>query len=638
MGILSGLKNLLGQINEIDSSIYSKSRDFADVYAKNIELEEEIAARTKELEQANQTILTLNSVWDMMNSSQPLSNMLERIVNILHEDLDYTFAVILKIEKDESGNKYFSVKADSGNRSVVQALSFANETMETYKLPYITNSIAVKSIIESKILSTPDMIGMLRMFFPTLTEEQLKEVMSGINSKSCTIIPLKNSNDKFGCMIVTSQRDSITDTEMNFLSLYANQVELAITVADLFEEVKKQAITDPLTGLYNRRYFEENIIKEAERSLRLKQPFSLISLDLDYLKRINDTYGHQYGDIAIKTIANVLKKEARSIDIPSRIGGEEFDLLLPGVDSKGALVAAERIRKSIENQVIDTIGGITASIGVATFLEHSDRIDELTELADQAMYKAKLSGRNQVQLAEKMDSANWQQTAIETFMDIVAKKRISIDDSTLNAINLKLEKLKSDSANAKSQDAIYSVVDLISQTYNQSYKAGTTKSKLYLAVMLAKRLDLPPDEINKLRLALMLYDIGNLMIPNNILNKKEPLTEEEKNIIHTHPLIAAREILKPISNIQDVIPIIENHHENWDGSGYPEKKSGIEIPISSQIILLVDAFYAMTQDRPYRQAYDIDKIIEIIKSEADKRWNKKLVEDFIYVVKNEPIR
>ncbi len=637
MGILSGLKNLLGQINEIDSSIYSKSRDFADVYAKNIELEEEIAARTKELEQANQTILTLNSVWDMMNSSQPLSNMLEKIVNILHEDLDYTFAVILKIEKDENGNKYFSVKADSGNRSIAQALSFINETMETYRLPYITNSIAVKSVLENKILSTPDMTGMLRMFFPRLTEEQLKEVMSGINSKSCTIIPLKYSNDKFGTMIVTSQRDNVTDTEMNFLSLYANQVELAITVAGLFEEVKKQAITDPLTGLYNRRYFEENIIKEAERSLRLKQPFSLIALDLDYLKRINDTYGHQYGDIAIKTIGNVLKKEARSIDIPSRIGGEEFELLLPGVDSKGALIAAERIRKSIENQVIDTIGGITASIGVATFLEHSDRIDELTELADQAMYKAKISGRNQVRIAQKIDSTSWQQTAIETFMDIISKRRISIDDSTMNTINLKLEKLKSNVSNENSVDAIYSVVDLISQTYNQSYKAGTTKSKLYLAEMIAKRIDLQPDEINKLRLALMLYDIGNLMIPNAILNKKEPLTEEEKNIIHTHPLLAAREILKPISNIQEVIPIIENHHENWDGSGYPEKKSGIEIPISSQIILLVDAFYAMTQDRPYRQAYDIDKIIDIIKSEADKRWSKKLVEDFIYVVKNESL-
>ena len=370
--------------------------------------------------------------------------------------------------------------------------------------------------------------------------------------------------------------------------------------------------------------------------MRLKQPFSLVSLDLDYLKRINDTYGHQYGDIAIKTISNVLKKEARSIDIPARIGGEEFSLLLPGVDSNGAMIAAERIRKSIENQVIETIGGITASIGVATFLEHSDRIDELTELADQAMYKAKISGRNQVQMAQREDSSNWQKTAIDTFMDIIAKKRIPMDDNVSKALNQKLEKIKEKNTNVN--DVLYSIVDMISQTYNHMYKAGTTKSKLILAVMLAKRLDLSADEINNLRIALLLYDIGNIMIPETILNKKEPLTEEEKAVIKTHPVIAAREILKPISNIQDVIPIIENHHENWDGNGYPERKSGVEIPITSQIVLLVDAFYAMSQDRPYRQAYDIDEIISIIKSEAGKQWNEKLVDDFIYVVKNDTNR
>ena len=96
--------------------------------------------------------------------------------------------------------------------------------------------------------------------------------------------------------------------------------------------------------------------------------------------------------------------------------------------------------------------------------------------------------------------------------------------------------------------------------------------------------------------------------------------------------------MKPISHIQDVIPIIESHHENWDGQGYPGNKSGIEIPITSQIVLLVDAFYAMTQDRPYRQAYTIDEIVEIIKKESGKRWNEKLVKDFIYVVKNESIQ
>lgn len=636
MNIFSGFKELLGQINKLDGSIYLKGKDFADVYAKNIALEEEIAARTKELEQANQTILTLNSVWDMMNSSQPLSSMLDKIVSILHEDMNYHYAGILKIEHDENNIAYFSVKSSSTNKSIDKLFEMMNESVETYKLPYVDNSIVVKSILERQIFSTPDLKGIIKMFFPLFSEEQISYVMSEMNSKTCTIVPLFNGKEDFGCVIVSSDRDGITDTETNFLALFANQIELAITVAGLFEEVKKQAITDPLTGIFNRRYFEENILKEAERSLRLKQPFSLISMDLDYLKKINDTYGHQFGDLAIKTIANVLKREARSIDIPARIGGEEFNLLLPGVDSRGAAIAAERIRKSIENQVLDTIGGITASVGVATFLEHSDRIDELMELADQAMYKAKINGRNQVQIAQKQNEINWQQVAVETFIDILGKNRIPIDKETSKILNQKLQKIKTEDKNSK--DILYSIVDIISQTYNQMYKAGTTKSKIILAVMVAKKLDLPKDEIDKLKLAILLYDIGNIMIPEEIFNKKEPLTEEEKNIIKQHPVIAAREILKPISNIQDIIPIIENHHENWNGEGYPGKKAGIEIPVTSQIVLLVDAFYAMTQDRPYRQAYDIDEIVEIIKSESGKQWNEKLVEDFIYVVKNESIQ
>ena len=308
---------------------------------------------------------------------------------------------------------------------------------------------------------------------------------------------------------------------------------------------------------------------------------------------------------------------------------------MPGVDSKGAAIAAERIRKSIENQVLDTIGGVTASIGVATFLEHSDRIDELIELADQAMYKAKVNGRNQVQIAQMDNEVDWQKIAIETFMDILAKKRIPVNDEVAKTIKRKLEAVATVDKN--SNEVLYSVVDIISQSYNRMHKTGITKSKLILAVLLAKRLELPKDEIDKLKLAILLYDIGNIMVPEEIFNKKEPLTAAEKEIIRKHPVIAAREILKPISNIQDIIPIIENHHENWDGKGYPSKKVGIEIPITSQIVLLVDAFYAMTQDRPHRHAYEVDEILSIIKDEAGKKWNTNLVDDFIDVVKNEQL-
>lgn len=635
MNLFAGLKDILGQINKIDGSIYMQGKNFADVYAKNIALEEEIAIRTKELEQANQTILTLNSVWEMMNSSQPLSSILQEIVNILHKDLNYNYAAVFKLEHKSNGEKFLNVKSSSRSDDVNKLLSYLDDEIEIKEIPYDEHSIIGKTINNKIIYSTPDIKGVVKMFLPALPDEQAIEITKSINSKSCIFVPLHKENENFGFFILTSDRINITDTENNFLILFAKQIELAITVAGLFEEVKKQAVTDPLTGLYNRRYFEENLVKEAERSLRLKQPFSIVALDLDYLKRINDTFGHQYGDVAIKTIANVLRTEARSIDIPARNGGEEFSLMLPGVDSRGASIAAERIRKAIESQQIETIGGVTASIGVATFLEHSDRIDEVIELADQAMYKSKLNGRNQVQIAQTDSEDNWQQLAIDAFIDIISKKRIPIEENISQTIIQKLQGIEVKSANTK--DSLCSIVDTISQTYNKRYKTGTTKSKQILAILIAQKLELSKEDIDKLKLAILLYDIGNIMIPEEIFNKKEPLSEKEKEIIKQHPVIAAREILRPISNIQDIIPIIEHHHENWDGKGYPEHKAGIEIPVISQIVLLVDSFYAMTQDRPYRKAYDVEKAIEIIKSEAGKRWNEELIDDFIQVVKDERI-
>ena len=330
-----------------------------------------------------------------------------------------------------------------------------------------------------------------------------------------------------------------------------------------------------------------------------------------------------------------MKSKARSIDIPARIGGEEFNVLLPGVDSYGAMMAAERIRAAIEATPLEKIGHVTASIGVATFLEHSKNVFDLTELADQAMYRAKINGRNQVQMTQKQIESNWQKVAVNAFLDIISKQRVQIPTEIAGDITARLSSVSSAASEKNAKEVIYSVVDILTQSYNSTYQSGFTKSKLLLAVKLAKKMDMSKEDIDKLKIAVLLYDIGNIMIPENIFHKEDTLTEDEKNVIRSHPAIAARDILKPISSIQDIIPIIERHHENWDGSGYPGKVSGKDIPLSSQIILLIDAYYALTQDRPYRRAYDVDKAIEIIKQGQGTKWNPELVDAFIPLVKHD---
>lgn len=634
MDIFNKIKDFVRQVNEIEYSISTNKKEFLEVYERNLALEQEILERTQELDQANKAFLTLKHVWELMNSSQPLASVLDKLVNSLHGEMGYINSTILKLNEDENGF-FFNIKAFSMSPILKALQAHAGGDFENYRLRYDEASPVARCLKEHKILYTKEYLEVINNLLIDIDAEKIQQINKLGVSKFLIIIPLFQNQNPFGVMMVFSPREGVTDKELNFLSLFANQVEMAITIANLFETMKKEAVTDSLTELYNRRYFTEELKKEADRARRLNQPFTIISLDLDYLKKINDTYGHMAGDIAIKAIADVMKKNARSIDIPARLGGEEFSILLPGIDSNGGMVAAERIRAAIENEEVPQIGKITASIGVGTYPEHSMNVDELVEMTDQAMYRSKINGRNRVTIAKQNEEESWQEVAYGAFMDILNKRRIPVPEELTRELTSKLDVVHENSRQAK--ESLYSIVDMISKSYNPSISSGTTKSKISLAIKLAKKLEISKEDIDRLKIAMLLYDIGNIMIPEEIFNKTSPLTPDEKQKIHEHPIIAAREILQPISTITDIIPIIENHHENWDGTGYPNQKSGAQIPISSQIILLIDAYTAMSQDRPYRKAMSTEKIIDIITRESGKKWNEKVVEEFVGLL-NELVR
>ena len=568
----------------------------------------------------------------MMNSSTPLENVMEAIVNSTQGELGYMHCTIIRKYEDENG-EFLRVFAQS-NDGLIDRLNtiIGAPGIQTRRLNYSTESVFYDTMKQRTIKQTKAIDLSLASVLPELTRDTIHKVVTNQPVKSVIVIPLIAQKKEFGWFCVFSAREELANTEMDFLGLFAKQIEMAITIADLFQAVREQAVTDGLTGLYNRRYFEEALEKEVQRARRQKQPFSIIGIDLDFLKKINDTYGHNYGDLAIKTIANVLKANARSVDVPARIGGEEFNVLLPGISSQGAMIAAERIRKTIENTEIDTIGHITGSLGVATYFEHSENIDELLELTDQAMYTSKRNGRNKVTLAKPISETYWQEVAVNTFLDILSKNRIP----KLKDLSEELcTKLKTTNQDEVSKEALYSVADTLTKIYNPMHTAGITKDKVRCAVTLAKRFDLSKEEIDNLRVAILLYDIGNLMLPEELLQKATPLTPEEREHIKNHPIIAAREILKPISYIQDVLPIIEHHHENWDGTGYPNKIEKEEIPLTSQIILIIDEYFALIEPRPYRSKMSTKDAIEIIKSDAGKKWNKNLVDEFISLMEHD---
>lgn len=633
MGFFEKIKDFHRQISEVENNIYTNKQDFLEIYERNVQLEREISERTRELNLANQRMLTLQHVWEMMNSSKPLSSVLELIVKMLQGDLGYLHSCVIQKKEDEDG-QYLQVLTQSHDELLDRVTSIVGKPFDSLRLNYNESGVFHKALSEKNIIQTVDLRTLLKEVTPNSSEDLIQNILNNAKSRSVVFVPLYTMSVDFGWLVVFSSREYAEEVELDFLKLFAKQIELAITIADLFEAVKNQAVTDALTTLYNRRYFEEALDKEVIRAKRMNQPFTIISLDLDYLKQINDKYGHSFGDLAIKTIADVLKKNARSIDIPARMGGEEFNVLLPGVDSKGGLIAAERVRSAIAECNLDQIGQITASIGVATFLEHSDKIDELLEIADQAMYAAKRNGRNQVQLAKPVTDVSWQEIAINTFIDILSKKRIPVSKEISKTLCQKLSKHGANEKNTP-KDVLYSVADMLAKTYNPLQSKGITKSKVDLAIRLAKIFDLPKEDVDKLRIATLLYDIGNLMIPQDLLQKTEPLTEEEKEQIKKHPVIAAREILKPISDVQDIIPIIESHHENWDGTGYPGNVSGENIPLASQIILITDAFFALMEPRTYRSALSAQDALDVIRQDANKKWNPALVKEFVTLIESD---
>ena len=633
MGLFDKFKEVTKKVSEVENNIYHEKRDYLEIYERNLELEKEIAERTEELDDANRRMFTLQHIWEMMNSSTPLENVMEAIVNSTQGELGYMHCAIIHKCVDEDG-EYLQILAQS-NDGLIDRLNniIGSPGIQTRKLNYDGESVFADSMRQRKIIQTRSIDLALKSVLPDLDAETVKKVISNQPVKSVIVIPLITQNKEFGWFCVFSAREELAGTEMDFLGLFAKQIEMAITIADLFQAVRDQAVTDALTGLYNRRYFEEALEKEVQRAKRQQQPFSIIGIDLDFLKKINDTHGHFYGDLAIKTIADVLKANARSVDVPARIGGEEFDVLLPGISSDGAMIAAERIRSAIEKTEIDTIGHITGSLGVATYFEHTDNVEELLELTDQAMYTSKREGRNRVTLAKPISETSWQEIAVNTFVDILSKNRIPMAKHLSKELCLKLQAPAN--RDEMTNESLYTVADVLTKLYNPMHSSGVIKNKVLMAASLAKRFDLPREEIDNLKVAVLLYDIGNLMLPQDILQKATPLTDEERDKIKNHPIIAAREILKPISYIQDVLPIIEHHHENWDGSGYPNKMSKDEIPLTSQIILIIDEYFALIEPRPYRAKLSSRDALEIIKSDAGKKWNNTLVKEFISLIEHD---
>jgi diguanylate cyclase (GGDEF)-like protein len=220
-------------------------------------------------------------------------------------------------------------------------------------------------------------------------------------------VPLISNNSFVGIVFVRSENVARVWAENELLLLHtvADQLAVAVNQAQLFAQTQQQALTDALTGCYNRRSFELQLQRDLHLATRMRQPLSLIMIDLDNFKDINDSAGHETGDVALRMLADALRGELRAVDTAARLGGDEFVIILPQADSEGALIVAERLRQRILQLDVPSFGGVTASFGLATFPVHASNRDALVVAADRALYDSKHTGRNRVSLPPEISEA-----------------------------------------------------------------------------------------------------------------------------------------------------------------------------------------------------------------------------------------
>jgi diguanylate cyclase (GGDEF)-like protein len=344
--------------------------------------------------------------------------------------------------------------------------------------------------------------------------------------------------------------------------LQTKNTDLAQTNLNL----QAQATSDPLTGLPNHRSMVLALDHAIDQAQRYGRPCSVLFLDLDHLKALNDGCGHLAGDTVLREIVDPIVEGLRSADTAGRWGGEEFVVLLPETDIEDATIAAERIRNFVGQREFSVAGGVrlTCSIGVASYPIDATSRDGLIEAADRAMYTAKRLGRNQVRASEGPGLG-----------DVLpgVRKVSSRDEATVWGVVEALSTI------VKAHD---SIVDAQSQVVsNLSIRVGTA-------------LGLSESEVRLTGLAARLHDIGMVSIPQSTLNKTTEFDSSDWSAVVAHPALGA-DVVTSVPALRVLAPLIRAHHERWDGTGYPDGLEGEEIPMGSRIIAACGAYSAMTR-------------------------------------------
>lgn len=448
-----------------------------------------------------------------------------------------------------------------------------------------------------------------------------------LHNSPVAVVPLISVNNCVGVMLVG---DNHAKNNLDLFSLLSNHLALFMHNSELLDKVSENTNIDSLTLLSNHRGFQEILSNELAKAQAKNSHLSIIMMDINNISKINRELGHAKGDEVIKLVAEKVKQNIRSSDYAGRYGGDEIAIILPDTDTDEAKYIAEYLTYSLSCCFVDDVGPVKVAVGVATFPESTKDQEKLLILAEQAMYISQSKGYKDGMSAivSSMDFNFWDDMALNSFAEVLTKRHAQI------GINFEEELVhKFNNEQIISQNHLIEMVTSLASAIDakDTYTKGHSSSVSRYAEALARAINLPETEVERIALGALLHDVGKIGIPENVLRKPTHLSEEEWEIMKQHPVIGAEKVLMPNETLADLIPMVKYHHEHWDGSGYPDKLKGEEIPFSARIVAIADAYHALISDRPYRKGLSVQKACEILKMGAGIQWDSSLVRQFIQI-------
>jgi diguanylate cyclase (GGDEF)-like protein len=529
----------------------------------------------EELRKREQELALINRLSNVITSSLNIKDVYGAFINELKQVIDVNWATIALIEDDELRFEVLSTEVGStwqpGEKIPLEGTG--------------TQWVATKR----KALVESDLSKNSRFY---TGEEHLRW---GI--RSIVYLPLVVKNEPIGSLIIASrQPTAYAPDQVRLLERLASQIAVPVENSRLYAKAEQRARIDELTGLFNRRHFDESVKMEIDRHARYRSMMSLIFLDLDFFKAYNDQQGHTAGDRVLELIGRLIDAALRNTDLAFRYGGDEFAIILPQSTTEDAFLVAERVRGRIAAEMSKRDIKISASLGLASWPSDGVTSDELVNAADRALYYAKETGGNRTSVASKMLPS----------LTSTATTRTTTEKEVLSIIHTL-------AATIEARDPY---------TYGHSRKVSS------YAVSLAEAIGLPSEKVAVVSTAALLHDIGKIGIPDEVLNKVDKLEPEAWELIRAHPKLSTT-IVGHVVSLVSCLPAILHHHERWDGAGYPSGLKGQEIPIEARVLAIADAFDAMTSSRPYRTKLSYKKVLQEMKRCSGTQFDPKLVDAFL---------